>query len=281
MESIIAQEDSKLASIIKAKYNLLSYSSLQKLFRNKDIKVNGVRTNKDILVSAGDRIEIYASEQVLHGKQIEIVFEDDNILVANKPAGMEVCDGEGDTLEKLLCQKQKVYAVHRIDRNTTGLVVFAKNVAAKTELEKMFKEHRIEKYYLAVVYGVPKQKEQKLVAYLKKDANKAVVEISDTQKPGYDKIITSYKVVESKNDTSLLDVVIETGKTHQIRAHLAHVGFPIVGDDKYGSKKQNDAYKKHKQMLCAHKIVFIEPKYVLSHLKCKAFELDTKDFYKI
>jgi len=281
MEQFIATENSKLSSAIKAKYNLLSYSSLQKLLRNKDIKVNSKRTNKDILICTGDKIEVYANAQILHGKQIEVVFEDDNILVANKPAGIEVCDGAGDTLEKLLSQKQKVYAVHRIDRNTTGLVVLAKTLDAKKELEAMFKEHRIEKHYLAAVFGLPKQKEQKLVAYLKKDAKRAIVEISDTPKPDFDKIITKYKVVEGNNQTSLLDIEIETGKTHQIRAHLAHIGYPIVGDDKYGNKKQNDAVKKHKQMLLAYKIIFNKPKGVLKYLKCKAFELDTRDFYKV
>lgn len=281
MEQFIAQENNKLSSEIKAKYNLLSYAWLKRLLKNKDIKVNGKRTGKDILISAGDKIEIYAPDEVLHGKKIEIIFQDDNVLVANKPAGIEVCDGEGDTLQKLLSNTQKVYSVHRIDRNTTGLVVFAKTKEAKSELEAMFKEHRIEKHYLAAVYGTPKQKEETLVAYLKKDAAKSLVYISETKQVGYAQIITKYKVLKSSGQTSLLDVEILTGKTHQIRAHLAFVGHAIVGDDKYGSKEQNNGLKKHKQMLCAYKLVMTEPHGVLSYLKCKAFELDTTNFYNI
>lgn len=280
MESVVATSEQKLSKFLRAKYSGLSYAAFQKLLRTRAIKINGNKVSADVMVAVGDKIEVYAPDNVLYGPKPQIVFEDDNILVANKPAGIEVCDGDGITLEKMLSGEQRVYAVHRIDRNTSGLVVFAKNMPAKAELESMFKEHRIEKYYLSQVFGTPKQKQKTLVAYLKKDSAKSLVYVTDKPKPGYDKIITEYKVKSSNGITSWLSIKLLTGKTHQIRAHLAFIGFPLVGDDKYGNKAQNSTLKKHRQMLIAYKIVFENPKNCLEYLRGKAIELDTTAFEK-
>ena len=123
------------------------------------------------------------------------------------------------------------------------------------------------------MFGVPAKKSDKLVAYLKKDAKNSVVSVSSESKAGYSKIITNYQLIETNGDISKLNILIETGKTHQIRAHLAHIGLPIVGDEKYGDKEKNRQHKKHRQMLEAYKLVFNIDKGYLKYLNNKSIEI--------
>ena len=165
---------------------------------------------------------------------------------------------------------------HRLDRNTTGLVLFAKNEDSLNILLDKFKNHEIRKKYLALVYGIPKVKKARLEAYLFKDNKKSIVYISDNFKTGYSKIITSYSVIkEYDNNSSLLEVEIETGKTHQIRAHLAHIGYPIIGDGKYGINPVNKDFGFKFQQLKAYELTFnfqTDAKY-LNYLNGKTFSL--------
>ena len=215
----------------------LSQNLLYKTLRKKDIKINGKRVNTNVTIFAGDEILVYISDNILDQKQdLDIIYEDENILILNKPINIEVTGQDSLTSlvhTKYCSSKFRPMPCHRLDRNTTGLILYAKNEEALNILLEKFKIHEIGKHYLALVYGIPKENSKKLEGYLFKDNKKSIVYISDEFKKGYQKIITSYTVLEKRNDnTSLLDVEIETGKTHQIRAHLAHVGLPIIGDRK-------------------------------------------------
>ncbi len=253
----------KLDKFLTNVYPNISYSYIQKLLRLKDIKVNNKRVNKIIEVNDGDEVVIYADEQKLSGKILtpNIVFEDDNIIVVDKPSGIETTSEKYNDLllsvnTYLNDKGQSAAACHRLDRNTRGLVVFAKTNEVYGELTTAFKNRTIDKYYLALVYGKPSKSQEMLKAFLFKDAKKSKVLISDTKKPHYEPIETWYKVVKSEGDTSLLEVKLITGKTHQIRAHLAHVGLPLVGDGKYGKNSANKSLRADGQALVAYKIKF-------------------------
>ena len=269
----------------------LSFGLFCNTLRKKDIKINGKRVNKDVSIFEGDEVLVYIADELLDSKtsiNLDIVFEDDNILIINKPANIEVT-GE-NSLTSLL---HKIYKndifkpmpCHRLDRNTTGLILFAKNEASLKILLDKFKNHEIEKHYLAWVYGIPSTTFKRSESYLFKDNKKSMVYISDTPKKGYVKIITSFSVLEERkqNNTSILDVQIETGKTHQIRAHLAYMGYPIIGDGKYGKNDINKLFGKKQQMLCSYKLKFnfkTDAKH-LNYLNNKCFSFNNCNFLEI
>ena len=260
MKTLIVTEkynNKKLSSFFANSFNDVPISVFYKLLRKKDIKINGNRIHDDILLHTGDEVVFYIVD---HPKDIDIqiVYEDDNILVINKPSSISVTNENGSLTEALKKKYKFIEPCHRIDRNTTGLVVFAKNSTALEIMLSCFRNHQIEKHYVCLVSGKMQKKSDVLNSYLFKDSKKSLSYISDISRKGYLSITTSYEVVKynKEKDISLLDVEIKTGRTHQIRAHMAYIGHPILGDGKYGINEINKKYKLKTQALCAYCLKF-------------------------
>lgn len=248
MKSLIVDkkyDNKKLNSFILDNFKELNINVLYKALRKKDIRINDKRVSDNVVLHSGDEVKIFISDELLYPNSksfnLDIIYEDANIVLVNKPNNIEVVSNNSN--EKSLTNLVREHYTfnnefpapcHRLDRNTTGIVLFAKNEIALDILLDKFKNREIEKHYICLVYGIPKIKSQTVEGYLFKDNKKSLVYISDSFKNGYQKIITSYSVLETnvKNNISILDVNLHTGKTHQIRAHLAHIGFPIIGDRK-------------------------------------------------
>ena len=268
-------DNKKLSDFLYSNFNGLTKNTLYKAFRKKDIRINDVKINEDTIVYLDDLVTVYIVDALLYKKiKIEKIYEDENILVVNKPDGIEVV-GKNSLTSLLMQEYNFVSPCHRLDRNTKGLVLFAKNEDSLNILLKKFKNKEIEKHYLAKVYGIPSVFHQLLTAYLFKDNKKSIVYISDVPKKGYVKIETSFTILEknAKENCSILDVELHTGKTHQIRAHLAHIGYPIIGDGKYGINEINKKFGCKIQELYSYslKFNFKTDSGILNYLNGKTF----------
>lgn len=264
------QENKDVYSVIKKLFPHLPSASLNKVFRLKDVKVNDKRVIKDYILKYNDVVKIYLNDNILFGlpESIQYAYEDDNILVAYKPKGV-VSNFENGEKEKNnlvpyfdeIVKQDKgtnVIILHRLDTNTEGLVLFAKNETAYNELLNAFKQNYISKEYIALVYGKLPKSTDTLSHYILKDKKTGYSKIVDQFTKGAKSCITEYMVIKYIKDLncSIVSVKLHTGRTHQIRAHMKYLGCPIIGDSKYSTNEINNKFNFRSQALFAVKYTF-------------------------
>ena len=256
----------RLDKYLMDQYPALGLGRLNKALRENKIKLNGKKQPLSTRVQNGDTIRLFLSDDQLESRPTPaavFVYEDDDIIIANKPAGLTVDGGDADTLvkrvqAKLAAEGKPTHAVlcHRLDTGTSGLVLLAKTAAAEEFLVNAIKERLIRKTYLCVTFGRPVPPAATLHSFLTKDSVHGIVRILDEPKSGAKEIITAYDTIAVSGRLALLRVELVTGRTHQIRAHLASIGCPILGDSKYGNNAANRELKLKYQALCAWELAF-------------------------
>ena len=288
---------------------LLPESLLQKYIRLKRIKLNGKGAKRETRLQLGDVLQLYINDEFFEkpreensylkvGKpKLDIVYEDENILLADKKPGV-LCHSAGTwdyntliaNIQAYMAQKgewrpkeENSFApalCNRIDRNTGGIVIAAKNAEALRILNDKIRDREIEKYYLCAVSGRPKPASGKLENYLFKDAAKNQVYVKSRPEPGAKTAVTEYRTLCSKGTLSLVECHLLTGRTHQIRAQMAHAGWPLLGDGKYGRERINRDFGEKGQALYSYRLVFSFPTDAgcLEYLRGKEFRVQRVDF---
>lgn len=288
---------------------LLPSSLLQKYIRLKRIKICSRGAHRDTRLSAGDTVQMYINDEFFEKPSEEnaylsvatpnigIVYEDENIILADKKPGM-LCHSDGSwSYNTLIAQIQAyLYQKHewrpreensfapalcnRIDRNTGGIVIAAKNAEALRIMNEKIKNREIDKYYLCAVYGTPRPASGTLRGYIFKDAVKNQVYVRKTPEKGAKEAATEYRTVTSRGGLSLVECRLLTGRTHQIRAQMADAGWPLLGDGKYGREKLNRQFGETGQALYSYKLVFSFKTDAdsLNYLTDKAFSVKKIEF---
>ncbi len=213
------------------------------IFEHRDMKLDGKRIRRDDRVTAGQLVNIYYREPV--EQALDIVYEDDDVLLINKRSGMSVQSDAGggvcvqELVERHTGSGTNPAACHRLDNQTCGLLLFAKHARALTILREVFRTRSLDKRYICLVRGSMKPPEATCKAYLIKDADAGRVRVIDTPQPGARTIVTAYRTLAYEEPLSRVEVHLITGRTHQIRAHFAALGHPLLGDDLYGDRVLN------------------------------------------
>ncbi len=227
------------------------------------MRVNGKKVGENVMLSSGDEVAFYMTPAEERVRAYTILYEDENVLVLDKESGVS-----SEAVFRALEEEGECYFIHRLDRNTEGLMIFAKNAKAAEELLSAFRERRVTKRYLALVFGKMQKRHAVLEAFLEKDEKSAFVRINTAGRG--EKIVTEYEVLEERGETTLLIVTLHTGRTHQIRAHLAFLGHPVVGDEKYGDHAKNKALHAARQRLIAKELT-LQGGATLAYLDGKTF----------
>lgn len=234
------------------------------IIKNRDVKLDGKRLGEDDMVFAGQTVVVFASEAPQ--PKFKIIYEDENVVVLDKGADIEV-QGAGSLESEI----PGAIAVHRLDRNTTGVMIMAKNEPAADALKQAFKGKTIEKRYVCEVFGKPNFNGELQKAYLVKDSNRSEVKIYPNFVQRAVQIETRFKTVKVGEQTSMVTAELLTGRTHQIRAQLAYLGYPIIGDGKYGKNEINRKFKENRQKLHCFSLKIKKINKDLEYLQNKEF----------
>lgn len=266
MIRLISKHNENILSYL-VNFEGLNFNKIQALFRKKDIKVNKKRISSDYWLNVGDEILLYANFNEFF--TIPTVFEDKNIIIVDKPKKIETISDDRD-ISVINIINPSFYPVHRLDYNTEGLLVIAKNEASKEILDNCFKEGKVSKNYITICKNLPKKEEETFEDYLIKNDNK--VEICSKMKKEAKKVVTQIKLLSKNKNYSLLDVSLKTGRTHQIRAHLAFHNLFVLGDEKYGDFKTNKILGLKNQILKCYKLSFDTKNTKLDYINERVFE---------
>ena len=294
----------RLDKFLLKSFETLPKSMMFKQIRKKNIKINRKRCTPEQIINEGDIIELYISDDMLKEKEVhydflsapkklDIIYEDENIILLNKKSG-ELCHPDRGEYVNTLISSLKRYLyengqwnpkeensfspalANRIDRNTSGIVIGAKNYEALKFINSKIKSREIKKFYLTICEGRFSNESSTISGYLTKNESKNMVSVSEKETPGSKRILTKYKVLDYSNGFSLVEVELLTGRTHQIRAHMAYIGHPLMNDGKYGSK-----HGRLSQELCSYKLRFeFDNAENFSYLNNKEFEIKNCEILK-
>lgn len=306
------EEGQRLVKLLGAYLKEAPNSFFYKMLRKKNITLNGKKADGTEKLKCGDEIRLFLSDETYEkfaGKvqpkekfpmaKLNIVYEDSNVIFINKPAGMlsqksvpsdvslnEYLLGYLEKSGQWKQEESKAFrpsVCNRLDRNTSGMVICGKSMAGLQQMAALLKDRSLHKYYLCLVKGVMTES-QHLEGYLLKDENSNQVKIFQKETEGAAHIITEYEPLYTEGETTLLEVTLVTGKSHQIRAHLSSIGHPIIGDPKYGDRKVNAFFREthgiKNQMLHAWKLTFPELAEPLDNLSEKSFEAEPAGLMK-
>lgn len=303
-ELVVKKNDAnqRLDKFLLKKFKTMPKKMAYMYIRKKCVKVNGKKATPEVMLKENDLLTFYIKDEFFDNiqeenyeflkapKNLKIIYEDENIILLDKKPGVIVHQDKSYHFDCLLLRlqhylydkgeynpkKENCFApalVNRIDRNTGGIVIGAKNAESLRILNQKMKDRELHKFYLCLLINKPKKDNAILSDYLIKNEKTNKVTVLRNEKQGAKKILTKYSVLETNNNLTLCEVELLTGRTHQIRAHMSSIGCPILGDNKYGNKKLNQKYSLSKQCLYSYKLAFdfTTDSGILSYLDKKDF----------